>query len=104
MRTSLRAIAAKLCDIRISQVTRRSPHLHRRTHEPGHELRAAVSELLALGGLARGDLEQIGEDLIALAFDAGLARGDWAAVKIHVITHAPKHVRVRGELDRWRRL
>src|SRR4051794_32781439 len=77
---------------------------HRRTNLPGREFRRAEIELLALRPLAAGDLQDQLEDPAPGLLDGLFAVEDRAAIDVHVLLEPPVHGRVRGDLDRRRRL
>src|SRR3569832_3004989 len=78
--------------------------LHHGTDLPGHELRPAIAEFLALALPARRDAQQIVEDLLAFLLDADVAARDRPAIDVDVVLHPRIDLAVGSQLDRRRRL
>src|SRR5262249_19675852 len=71
---------------------------HHRTDDPGREFFLAHPAQLALAPLARGDRDDLLEDLPADDLERR-ALEDHAAVDVHVVFHVAIHERVRRQLD-----
>src|SRR5690606_9345167 len=71
---------------------------------PGHELVVAVVVQLALGRLARSDLDNDVEDFLPRLGNAQFTIDDAAAVDVHVFFQASVHLRIGGQLDAGCRL